>query len=61
MARFALTLLLSGCLKQGNVEGFTYDDKNFNIPTNEVGPSVFLGLNYPDFTIHYSCDAPERK
>lgn len=84
--------------RQGNVEGFTYDDKidfhrtnhvwqfidndysnnnalpiqqynayglptevNFNIPTNEVGPSVFLGLNYPDFTIHYSCDAPERK
>jgi hypothetical protein len=22
---------------------------------------IFLGLNYPDFTIHYGCDAPTKE
>lgn len=34
---------------------------NFNIPTNENGVTVFFGLNFPHFEIHYSCDAPVKE
>jgi len=33
---------------------------NFNIPGGG-GNTIFLDMGYPDFTIHYGCDAPTKK
>jgi hypothetical protein len=35
---------------------------NFNIPGSDVNEAniIFLDMGYPDFTIHYACDAPTK-